>query len=677
VPRVLLIALPGFDWRFAASAAERGDLPHLSALVAGGVIADVPRSEPAGVPAAVWTSVAVGVGAEAHGVFGDWFVAMSGALHSTEPASRRVPAIWNWIAANGGRADVINWPGCTVPEMTNGLYLASSGPGFSPNAATAVALPRNLEDRFPSDAVCSGGDSLWIKPEDIDDDVLALFPPAASPRIAARTIGALRVLLARCFTVHNFATLAVDVDGASLCAVCYPVLAQICGIFPPTAPVDPWSDVSSALMGAYRLIDILLGRLLDLAGVETTTILAADHGYGARGPGGPPLPDGRGFIALAGPEMRRDERIYKATLLDVAPTVLNVLGIPVPAAMAGRVLAGAFAEQPRPETPIGAAPAAVVPAHTQIGGNAGESSYVLLDGQAEDNVRQDLRWNHARALIAAGRVDVALPILWNLYQGRPIWGKVAISLADGLCVVGMPVLASQFLRVVPDAWGDPVYHYQLGVAAKDCGRTDEAVAHLRTAEDIAAASESDQAKTPVSAQPASFYTRIAFVYVRARRISDARRLYERASVLYPNDPTAWLGRAACAMFEFCMEDAVRFARHSISLQHDLTLPHLVLARSLYALRRVDEAFQACETALTLSSQLDEVHSIMARLYAARPDGASAAARHRAAARSIREHRAGSAVERAERRHAVMKTMAMLGIGTRDAGDRVPTPVQLS
>ncbi len=49
-----------------------------------------------------------------------------------------------------------------------------------------------------------------------------------------------------------------------------------------------------------------------------------------------------GVFAMAGPHVRKDERIYSATLLDIAPTVLTLLGLPVGADMDGKALVQAF-----------------------------------------------------------------------------------------------------------------------------------------------------------------------------------------------------------------------------------------------------------------------------------------------------------------------------------------------
>ena len=48
-------------------------------------------------------------------------------------------------------------------------------------------------------------------------------------------------------------------------------------------------------------------------------------------------------MMIYGPGIRAGEEIINCTNLDIAPTLLTLLGVPVPAEMTGRVLSEAFA----------------------------------------------------------------------------------------------------------------------------------------------------------------------------------------------------------------------------------------------------------------------------------------------------------------------------------------------
>ena len=85
-------------------------------------------------------------------------------------------------------------------------------------------------------------------------------------------------------------------------------------------------------------------------------ILVSDHGFHSdhlrpkripNEPAGPAVQHRPfGIFCMKGPHIKKDERIYGATLLDVTPTVLTLFGLPIGEDMDGRVLVQAFEETP-------------------------------------------------------------------------------------------------------------------------------------------------------------------------------------------------------------------------------------------------------------------------------------------------------------------------------------------
>ncbi|MCP3858085.1 MAG: hypothetical protein GY704_00390, partial [Phycisphaeraceae bacterium] len=95
-------------------------------------------------------------------------------------------------------------------------------------------------------------------------------------------------------------------------------------------------------------MDDYLGELLDVAGEGTTVIVVSDHGFGPTGnlpwsgghgrltPGAPIAPPG--ILVLSGPGIAAGpRRLERAHVLDVAPTLLHLLGIPAGEDMIGQV----------------------------------------------------------------------------------------------------------------------------------------------------------------------------------------------------------------------------------------------------------------------------------------------------------------------------------------------------
>jgi predicted AlkP superfamily pyrophosphatase or phosphodiesterase len=106
---------------------------------------------------------------------------------------------------------------------------------------------------------------------------------------------------------------------------------------------DGW--MSSSYLAAAAAVDDAVGALTILAG-DSLVIVVSDHGGGgvsADDHREPHPTNDRIPLILAGPGVARRRRLDgPVSLLDVPPTLLHWLGVPVPASYEGRVLADAF-----------------------------------------------------------------------------------------------------------------------------------------------------------------------------------------------------------------------------------------------------------------------------------------------------------------------------------------------
>ena len=97
---------------------------------------------------------------------------------------------------------------------------------------------------------------------------------------------------------------------------------------------DGYRDVTAAVDGC-------LGRLVERAGEDTTFVAVSDHGHidrwGKGGHGGVEPEVVFAPFAMTGPGVRRSEPI-EARIVDIAPTVSVLLGLPIPANNQGSVL---------------------------------------------------------------------------------------------------------------------------------------------------------------------------------------------------------------------------------------------------------------------------------------------------------------------------------------------------
>ena len=97
------------------------------------------------------------------------------------------------------------------------------------------------------------------------------------------------------------------------------------------------------------VIDGVLGEFMDLVDDRTLLVVCSDHGfYGPRRAEDGTLYLGvwmhgqYGMVSLMGRGVRKGARIVDAGILDVTPTILYALGIPVARDMHGKVLTDGF-----------------------------------------------------------------------------------------------------------------------------------------------------------------------------------------------------------------------------------------------------------------------------------------------------------------------------------------------
>jgi arylsulfatase A-like enzyme len=115
----------------------------------------------------------------------------------------------------------------------------------------------------------------------------------------------------------------------------------------------------NVVQACYRDVDARVGRILQrLKGPDTLVLAVSDHGFGD-GPDKHPFkrePYGgihwsTGAAIAVAPGMQASGRLKKASVLDIAPTILYYLGLPVAGDMRGEVIdelfpAGKLRERP-------------------------------------------------------------------------------------------------------------------------------------------------------------------------------------------------------------------------------------------------------------------------------------------------------------------------------------------
>jgi predicted AlkP superfamily phosphohydrolase/phosphomutase len=277
--RTLLIGLDGATFTVLDPYMERGVMPFLASLAAGGVRAPLRTIMPPLTPPA-WTSLMTGKRPGQHGVF-DFFQRESAdgeyyALATSQDIQS--PTIWTLASDHGKRVIALNFPmmfpappisGAVVPGgwmPWRQLRLGCHPPGlFDRLKALPSFDPRELALDMELEAKAIEG-----CPEEEYADWIRLHT-----RREERWFEVLRHLLGE---DEQAALVAVMFDGVDkLQHLCWRFIDPACRPARPSA----WEQEMIDLCEAYfRRLDGMLAEIVELAGEDATVVVASDHGFG-------------------------------------------------------------------------------------------------------------------------------------------------------------------------------------------------------------------------------------------------------------------------------------------------------------------------------------------------------------------------------------------------------------
>jgi predicted AlkP superfamily phosphohydrolase/phosphomutase/tetratricopeptide (TPR) repeat protein len=461
--RLLLIGWDAADWKVIDPLLARGEMPNLARLIERGVRGNLATIHPPFSPM-LWTSIATGKRPPKHGILGFTEPTPDGlSVRPVGNLSRRTKALWNILNQNGKRSIVTGWWPSHPAEPINGAMVSDL---FPVKGEQRPGAPMPLHAVSPP-ALAERLAELRVHPTEIDATILNLFVPGwrKIDQTKDRVLYDLASIIAETMSIHAAATELMETEAWDLAAVYYVGIDHFSHRFMryhagkegPAVDTDP-SLLSGVVESGYRYHDLMLGRLLALAGPDCAVMLISDHGFHsdqllpdyipAEAAG--PAVEHRSFgiFCMAGPGVRSGERIYGASILDVAPTALHLVGLPAGKDMDGRVLLNAFSDG-RPVETIeswdqvegedGSHPegtrfdgAAAVEALRQLV----DLGYVAPPGAdnraAVEECLNEQRYNLALAHADAGRPDLAVPILRDLIARDPEQGRLYSALATCL-----------------------------------------------------------------------------------------------------------------------------------------------------------------------------------------------------------------------------------------------------
>ncbi len=663
--KVLLIGWDAADWEHITPLLEEGLMPTLDAFINRGVMGNLATLQPVLSPM-LWNSVATGKFADKHGIHG--FIEpdpVNGGARPYTSTSRKCKALWNILSQSGLKSNIVGWWASHPAEPVNGVVVTNAFGGTRFDPEKGWTIPKGAV--HPAEKAKEFARFKVFPNELTEAHILPFIPEAARiDQKKDKRLSSFAKVLSDNASVHAVATALMEMEPWDFTAVYYDGIDHFSHAFMAYHPPrlewikeEDFEMFKDVVKGAYRFHDMMLERLLDLAGPETTVILCSDHGFesGSQRPHGTPRePAGPavwhrqyGIFVMAGPGIRCDERIYGASLIDVAPTLLSLFNLPIGEDMDGRPLLEAFEVLPEIKT---------IPSWENVPGECGMHSgeqqldrtqanelmqqfaalgYIEDPGadkeKAAESAEIEAKYNVARTYLWKGRPEQARPLLEEIVRRRPWEDRFLMQLAPCYFQAGYLAQAERVLFAIADG-GEP-----------DSAVTKLLWARIKLARgDLGGALRALLEAEAMNPQLAGVYIQIGDTYARLLQWENARIAYEKALTLDEDNARAYLGLSTVYRRLGDNQQTVDHALRAVSLLHRLPMAHFNLGVALVRSGDNERARLAFETALRFQPEMVNAHRYLATIHKMEGGDPEKAAFHRSEVLRLTQRRARGPVK---------------------------------
>lgn len=465
--RVLLIGWDAADWKLINKYMAEGSMPYMKQFLERGSRGNLATLQPVLSPM-LWNSIGTGKRSYKHGIHGFTEPMPDGkGIRPSSSTTRKCKALWNICTQEGMTSNVVSWfvghpaepiNGVCVSEMFRSVPIDKKDPQSTelPELPPQSVHPESMRDELAE---------LRLHPGELtEEEILTFIPNAAKiDQSKDRRLQTFAKLFSEMINTHNAATHLMENTDWDFMGV-YVDAIDHCGhgfmeYHPPRmehvseADFEIYQDI---IAGVYKFHDLMLGRMMALAGEDTTIVLCSDHGYHSdhlrpketpKEPAGPAVwHRDQGVIAMAGPGIKQGETIVGANLLDIAPTILNLLGLPAAKDMDGKTLTQAIGAP-------GWSPPEPIESWEDVPGESGmhprgkqEDPFAAREAlkqlielgyieepdpdaeKAAKNASREAKFNVARSYMEGGLLDEASKRLEELFEAEPDQPRFGVAL---------------------------------------------------------------------------------------------------------------------------------------------------------------------------------------------------------------------------------------------------------
>ena len=352
--KVLLIGVDAAEWSVLGPLLDQQKLPAFASLREGSS-GKLRSLEPLTKSPIIWASIATGKVPEKHGISDFFFKraekdraaareAAKGAEGESPTTSNlwKARPIWDILGSVGKKVGVVGWWTTWPAQPVNGFLISDYvqyDNGSWPAKDSRRTYPASL-DSLVSAVRRTPQSVTWA-------ELFQFVAPFDTTKVTQRQqdlVSDLRWIYAADVTFYRVAMQLYKTQRPEFMTVYFRGIdaashrywdIDIPGEFNPPLTDAEYQWMKRIIPNYYIFTDRLIGSLLKEADAQTNVIVCSDHGFmgGGRGVMAHKLD---GILFMKGPNVRKEENITGATVLDITPTVLAIFGLPTAQDMDGR-----------------------------------------------------------------------------------------------------------------------------------------------------------------------------------------------------------------------------------------------------------------------------------------------------------------------------------------------------
>ncbi|MFK7923275.1 MAG: alkaline phosphatase family protein [Bacteroidia bacterium] len=637
-PKVLLIGWDAADWKTINPLMDAGYMPTLQKMMQQGSHGKLATLDPPLSPI-LWTSIATGKLPYKHGIHGFTEPKPDGSgIRPITNLSRKTKAFWNILSQENFKTHIVGWWPSHPAEKINGTMISN----FYQRAPSL-----NIRDPWPlmkgsvhPEEKADFYAKLRVHPGELTEQHILPFVPRAGEidQKTDRRLDSLAQITADCSTIQAAATHILEHEDWDVTAVYFDAIDHYCHGFmryhPPRRPHIDEADFDlyqSVVAGGYRFHDMMLERLCKLAGPDTTVILISDHGFHADHlrpiylpdePAGPAAEHSPyGIICMAGPGVEAGVPIVGASLLDITPTILSLLGLPVGKDMDGKVLTNVLKNTQLPPPVL---------SWDQIEGDSGmHDSDTVIDAEIEaqaleqlvalgyiedpanqggNSVQKTINENEfylAKSYLHNQQLDEAVQILSKLHQSDPEQYRYGLHLIHAYIQLNELKEARAIFEDLHELLTDSIdaasIHLLEGKLLLAENKTYKALKVFRLIE------KEDSTKAGLNLQ-------LGRAFSKLKKWNDALAAYNRELAIDAESASAWHGVGLAKIYLDQPQAAAEALLRAIELQYHVPEQHYYLGVALNKLEQYEVAAEAFATCLKLEPTMNQARRWLAQIY---------------------------------------------------------------